>query len=428
MHPRKAVTAASLLAVTSLVLVACGGGDDSAQASTTLNVSLPHHTWTTAIEEHIPEFEEEFGLTVNLTTFGEDQLSDQYNVKLNTGSSDFDVMMYRPLQEGKLFVQNGWLSNLDEGIDGAGDWDWSDFQEGPAAAVTGDDGSVYGIPLVTEREVLYYNTEILSAAGLEVPTTLEELEATAAAAHDPANGVYGFVARGQRAAAVTQFSSFLYSFGGDFDSDGQATLDTPEARAAYEFYSGLLREYGPPGTTDMSWAQALPVFAQGQAAFYTDADSLYANFEDPATSNVIDKVGFALFPAGDAGSRPYNIPSWALGINEFSTNKDNAWTFVQWATSPEVSLAIQQTGVPLARSSVWENPEGVTGFPEQLASVIQASAEVGVGHDRPVVVKVGEARDIVGEPIVVGITGGDVAGAVEAAQSAYQAFLDEENG
>jgi multiple sugar transport system substrate-binding protein len=428
---RKVLKAAQVvvgLASAALVaggLAGCSGSSDPAAASDHVRVSLPNHTWTTAIQQRIPDFEAKTGLKVNLTTFGEDQLSDQYNVKLNSSSADFDVMMYRPLQEGKLFVQNGWLSSLSDQVKASAEWNWADFQAGPVEAVSLDD-KVWGVPLVTEREILYYNTEILKKANIDVPTTLDELLAAVKKVHDPDNGIYGFVARGQRAAAVTQFSSYLFSFGGDFDTAGKASVGNPEAVKAYEFYSSLLREYGPPGTTEMSWAQALPVFAQGKAAFYTDADSLYGNFNDPSKSSVKGKVGFAVFPAGPAGSRPYNIPSWALGINNFSKNKDNAWKFIEWATSPEVSMSIQGDGVPLARTSVWDAAEGVAGFPEQLVDVIKKSAAAGVGHDRPLVVKVGEARDIVGAPIVEGIEGRDVSAAAAIAQTDYQAFLDEE--
>lgn len=158
----------------------------------------------------------------------------------------------------------------------------------------------------------------------------------------------------------------------------------------------------------------------------TDADSLYNNFNDPATSKITGKVGFAQFPAGPAGSKPYNILSWALGINEYSTNKDNAWKFVQWATSPATSLEVQASGVPLARTSVWDDPKGMAGFPKELAEVIRSSSKAGIGHDRPQVIKGGEARDIVGTPIVESIGGGDVAAALAKAQKDYQALLDTE--
>ena len=41
-------------------------------------------------------------------------------------------------------------------------------------------------------------------------------------------------------------------------------------------------------------------------------------------TKVAETVGFAPFPEGPAGSKPYNVPSWALGINESSENKANA--------------------------------------------------------------------------------------------------------
>ena len=223
------------------------------------------------------------------------------------------------------------------------------------------------------------------------------------------------------------FSSYLFSYGGDFDVDGQATLNTPEAIAAYEMYSTLIREAGPENvSTDMAWPDSMAIFQQGQAAFLTEADSLYRNATDPENSSVSEQVGFAPFPAGPAGVRSFNIPSWALGINEGSQNKDNAWRFIEWATSKEMALALQQQGNPSARNSVWENPEATAGDPDDLVEASRGSGADGVGHDRPLVTRVAEAREIVGQPIVDGITGQDVAASAEAAQEAYQAFLDNE--
>jgi multiple sugar transport system substrate-binding protein len=49
-----------------------------------------------------------------------------------------------------------------------------------------------------------------------------------------------------------------------------------------------------------------------------------------------------------------------------------------------------------------------------------------VGHDRPEVVTVGKAREIVGEPIVASITGADASAAADSAHDAFQKFLDSE--
>jgi multiple sugar transport system substrate-binding protein len=170
----------------------------------------------------------------------------------------------------------------------------------------------------------------------------------------------------------------------------------------------------------------MAIFTQGGAAFYTEADSLYKNATDPAKSKVADKVGFAPLPAGPAGSKPYNIPSWGLAVNEASSNQDNAWKFIQWATSKERTLAAQKAGVPGPRASVWSNAEGTSTYPKDLADAIAVSAKNGIGHDRPEVVTVGKAREIVGEPIVASITGADASSAADSAHDSFQKFLDSE--
>lgn len=396
--------------------------------SQTLNVTLANHVWTDIVKDAIPEFEKETGITVNLTQLGEDQLSDQYNVKLNAGTDEIDVMMYRPLQEGKLFAKNGWLADITESVSSNSEWNWSDFQPGPVESTTVD-GAVIGVPIITEREVLYYRKDLLEASGLDVPTTLVELEAAAKKISEDNPGIAGFVSRTAVSAAVTQFNSFLQSEGGDwFDAEGNATLDTPEAKRAYELYGKLIREYGPENvSTDMSWPEAMAIFTQGNAAFYTEADSLYKNATDPANSTVSDTVGFAQFPAGAAGSRPNNVPAWALGIAADSQKQDAAWQFIEWATSKAKTLEIQKAGVPGPRISVWEDPSAVADYPADLVEAINGSAENGVGYDRPLVISVAEAREIVGMPIVVAITGGDLDAAIAEAQAKFQAFLDDEN-
>lgn len=249
-----------------------------------------------------------------------------------------------------------------------------------------------------------------------------------AAAIQTKTGTPGFVARTGKSAAVTQFSSFLYSFGGDFmTEDGKASVNTPEAKKAYAFYGGLLRENGPKNiSTDMSWPEAMAIFTQGGAAFYPEADVLYKNATDPAKSKVADKVGFAPFPAGPAGSKPFNIPSWGLAINKASKNQDNSWKFIEWATSKAQTLANQQGGVPSARNSAWNDPKGSETFPKDLAAAILENVKGGVGHDRPLVIKVAQAREIVGQPIVDAITGKDSAAAADTAQAAFEKFLTED--
>ncbi len=410
-------------------LTSCGNSAEPATnaGSKTLRVTLANHVWTDTIKSRLPEFEKKTGLKVELSQYGEDQLSDQYNVKLNAGTNEIDVMMYRPLQEGKLFAKNGYLADLSKDVKANTQWGWTDFQPGPVMATTYKD-KVVGVPIITEQEVLYYRKDLLKKAGLEVPKTMVELEAAAKAIKAQNPGIAGFVARTGKSAAVTQFSSFLYSFGGDFiDANGKSGVASPEAKKAYAFYGGLIHNYGPANvSTDMSWPEAMAIFTQGKAGLYTEADSLYKNATDPVKSKVSKTVGFAPMPAGVNGSKAYNIPSWAMGVNKTSENQANAWKFIEWATSKSMTLEIQKAGVPGARTSVWNDPAGIAPYPADLAAAIAASTKNGVGHDRPLVIKVPESRDIVGNPIVVAITGGDSAAAADKASAAFQKILDAE--
>src|SRR5690606_2170844 len=301
-------------------------------------------------------------------------------------TDEIDVLMYRPLQENKLFASNGYLADMTDMVEGDKKWDWSDFQSGPASLTTYED-EVVGVPIITERTVLYYRKDLLEEAGLEVPTTLEELDAAAAAIHAQHPDVAGYIGRTGKSAAVTQLSALLYHVGGDWiDDDGKSACGCDAERSAYKYYGDVNRNLTSATINpEMSWPEAFAVFQQGKAAFIADADSLYKNMTDPSQSTVADQVGFAPFPEGSAGSKPYNVAAWALAINETSANQSAAWQFIEWATSKEITLEMSKLGVMGARTSVWEDENATADYPAELVEAIKINGENGVGQDRPLV-------------------------------------------
>ncbi|WP_408993005.1 ABC transporter substrate-binding protein [Streptomyces sp. 1268] len=405
-------------------LSACAGGGGKPSADAPLRIMAINHVWSQAVKRRIAEFEEHVGRRVSMTLLTADQLASSYNVKLNASGTDVDVMMVRALQEQLLFGHNGWLTDLSDRV--ADDrFAWDDFQDAPReASVTA--GRVLSVPVVTERPALYYRKDLVADLG-GPPRTLEALMEGARELTRRKDGFYGYVGRGQRSGAVSQWSSFLYSYGGDFVVDGKSGIGSAEAVAAYEYYGRLLAGSGPPGATNMSLEQAMPIFAQGKAAFFVDADAIYSSFLDPKVSRVRETVGFAPFPAGPAGAKPHNIPSWSLGINAFSRLRDDAWEFIRWAAGPEMSAALQKEGIPGARASVWSDPKTLSAFPPELAETMRINAERGVGYDRPRVLQVGRARDIVGRPLVAGILGQSVRPAVRDADAEFADFLVRDN-
>ena len=420
---RRRIVALPVAAAAAAAAGACTRGESDPDALTLFAANSP---WAEGVKTLAQEYERETGIAVHVETYGNEQLNDTYKVKLNARSTDVDLMAYQPQDVIREFTHNGWLTDLTDRVEADPAWNWQDFQAPAREAVTLD-GAVYGVPVMTERHVVYYRADLLEAANLPVPATLDELEATAAALHDPDGGRYGIAMRGALVPLVTQFSSFLYSFGGDFqDADGNAALDAAEAVEAYEYYGRLLREYGPPGATNMGWVEASAIFAQGKAVFYVDADSQAYTFLDESASAVVDTVAYARFPAGPAGSKFYNIVPQCLGVNAYSEKQDKAWDFLAWATSEANSkrLLVEQTAPP-ARQSAWDDPESAAAYPEALVAIIR-DAEGSVAYDRPRLEQVARAREYAGEPAVTAIEGGDVPEAAREANDEFQELLDYE--
>jgi len=434
MRPQRILKISVCLTFLIGTLTACTGINDNASenafgtkfADKTITAYMGKGPAAEVIRSSLPEFEAQTGLKVDLQIFSNEQLSKKLSVQLAADSSNPDIIMLRPLEELKLFNRNGWLQPLDEYVRKSVDYDFDDFSKSAIDSTT-DDGKLLSIPLSTEQQILYYRKDLLQQAGLSVPRTLDELETAAQKLHDPQNGLYGFVARGQKNALVTQLSSFIYSEGGDFQHGQTAAIHTAETVSGISRYVNLLKNYGPPGVMNMGWPQAMGIFAQGKAAFYTDASAIYTAAADLGKSSFADKVGYAVFPAGRAGAKPFNITAWGLAINAASDNKEAAWSFIHWATSKDLVMRSQQKGNPGARNSVWNDPNGVSGFPEEYISVVTESIKSGIGHDRPQVISVGEARDIIGDIVIKGLLGEDIKEAAAKANQDFQAVIDRDN-
>jgi multiple sugar transport system substrate-binding protein len=391
---------------------------------------LTDNSWGPTLKKYLPDFEKKTGIHVNIEPYGEDQLTQKLSVEFVSGSSNIDVFEDRPLQEGKLFAKNGWYADLNQFIKDPkktpADWDANDFA--PSAMNTVKiNGIQTSLPLVVEHEVLYYRKDLLQQAGISVPKTLDELKQAAAKLTVPGKQ-FGFIARGQQVPLVTQVSSFLYSYGGDWynQSTHQATLNSPAAVSAFSLYGNLLRNYGPPGVTNMSWPQAVAVFGQGKVALYTDADSIYRNLLDPAKSKVANVTGVAPFPAGPNGAHPYSICSWGLAMSANAPHKDAAWEFIKWTTSKETQLTLQgKEAIPGARNSVYAQAAGTAKFPKDWLAAAQAETK-GQQYDRPLVTQVVNAREIVGSVVIASIEGKDVQAAAEQANGQFQALLNKE--
>ncbi|MBK5201132.1 MAG: sugar ABC transporter substrate-binding protein [Spirochaetaceae bacterium] len=380
-----------------------------------IRVMLANHPYGDLLKEKIPEFEAATGIKVNVEQLQESQLTQQLTTEFATGSSTVDVFMTRPLQEGLLFMKNGWYTPLMN-------YDFSDYPQS-TIDIGAKDGSNYIIPLVTEWEVLYYRKDLMKKAGLTVPKTLAELEIAAKALNK--DGVAGIASRGKGAAGVTQMSSYLYNFGGRYLENGHAVFNTPEALEAIKYYGRINSLYGPTGITSMSWENIMPIFQAGKVAMWTDASVFYGTLINPEKSVVAkEDVGVAAFPVGPKANNPFIVVSWGMSIAKSTKHMSASEKFIEWATSAAYAKEGMLTNITMARNSAWTDPDVLKVMNSGLVESQASAAKNGYPYDRPYMSSVGAARDLIGEVIIESI---DTAGNSSKLQSLADAKVESVN-
>ena len=298
-----------------LAAVALGGVVQAQQfdwkqfEGTKIRFLMNNHPFTDFITPLVPEFEKLTGIDVTLETFPEDQFRQRRLLEASSGADTLDGYMIMPGQVGAQYLGAGWVRNIDDLIADPAmtnpDLDLQDFFGG-ALNTFKDGGHVFGLPLQNETSLLFYRKDLFEAAGIpHPPKTMAELLADAALLNDGRTA--GFAMRGKAANATSQIVNFLMSFGGTWlNDDGTSALNSYQSKQALAFYADLLRNYGPPGETNMSWPEVTSLFAQGQAAMIFDANVFRSIMEDPeqAIDVVRNNVGYSTLPEGPAGLKP----------------------------------------------------------------------------------------------------------------------------
>ncbi|MDT0143161.1 sugar ABC transporter substrate-binding protein [Microbacterium sp. PRC9] len=440
MQRRKSIVVKTLGVVTAaaLLLTGCAGGSTAAEdpgdvsgafdwkryEGETIRFVAGLQPWQAQIEPMIAEFEELTGIDVEMEALPEDQFRQRLQVELTAGSDAIDVFMSSIQQDGARFASSGWYEDLTPYIENKSltspDYDFADFSESVLEGHTFD-GVLSALPIQLEVQMLFYRKDLLEAAGYDAPpATLDELEEIAEATSDPANNVYGWAARGKRAAAVTQLTSFILNHGAEYMVDGGAAFDSPEGVAAIKDYGRLIREYGPSGSTNNGWEELLALFQAGSLAQWADNSGQAAALRDPAQTPFADQVGYAPMPAGPE-SDAQTFFGWASAISSNSEHKGAAWLFLQWLTSPETVAALQATGIPGGRQSVEFGPDVPTEFVEAFQTAL-ATAQPQL----PQVQSVPEVRDVIGDAIVSSIQGDDVEAATATAAEQFNRIVELE--
>ena len=163
------------------------------------------------------------------------------------------------------------------------------------------DGTVWAVPDLASARAMYYNADILEAAGCEVPTTWAELRdvCTKIKAYDPSIYPWGVDMTTDEGQAC--FAYYAWTNGGGFvDADGNWTLNSAENVEAVNYIVGLVKDgltNTDPATETRYDLQEL--FAAGKLAMMigpNQISSYVANSAEPIN------FGIASIPANEGKS------------------------------------------------------------------------------------------------------------------------------
>ena len=350
MSTMKKIRAILLSAV--LGLAACTALAESSETPVTIN--FWHHYSAQSAENEtlmndlIPKFESENpGIKVNAVSHEWAELHDKILVSASSQSlPDVARLDIAWLPE---FQQMGVLVALDQ--------EMPDFAEvagtllDSALSTANIGGTYYALPLNTNSKILFYNTAMLEAAGVEVPTTMDEwVEAVRKLSGTNANGqqIWGW---NEPALSGWNICPFIWSFGGSLTNEEQTVapgyINSPETVKAVETFAMLVQEGALTGfnSGDIPMTDG---FGTGRYAMMLEGPwktaELAGAYPDVA-------YGTAYMPAGEGGSIS------VLGgedIAMFNTaNREAAWKFMQFMTGEYAETAMAKCGqIPVNKAAL----------------------------------------------------------------------------
>lgn len=319
----KKLALASVSALAALSTVAGTITQVKAQEGETLIVSAAGvYDYVSA---HIAEFEEEYGVTVEVLDADMFEMLDGIALDGPAGTgADVYISPYDRIGSLGMTGQLAPVTLIDE----AG-YDETDIQQVSA------NGQIFGAPSVIETLVMFYNTELLDAA----PTTFEELEAIS---QDEA---YAFEnEEGKNVGFLAKWTDFYFSYGliagyGGYVFGSEGTdfndvgLNTPEAVAGIEYAVDWFQNTWPQGMQDVTASGDFmnQSFISGDTAAIISGPWDAAAFSEAGIPFGVAKI--PTLPNGEEYTPFGGGKGWV--ISNYSEKQELAQQFIDWVSTEE---------------------------------------------------------------------------------------------
>jgi multiple sugar transport system substrate-binding protein len=253
--------------------------------------------------------------------------------------------------EGLLADLSFYYSLINSGVQESEE---DDFDDAPPMAVM-QQTSQYAVPLVSFMDMLFYNIEILSAAGFDHPpkTRDEFLACIRAVSRGNFPGVSGTVlslSPEDRQAVSRDIFSWIWAAGGNFWSEENnllltsASHNTRAVANDITFLSSLYREVQTQGIFEQTGDQRIEEFAQGRIALMIASTRYIPYLRERMGDSVF---GITTIPVPAAGGRySKSLSSIHVGISSDSLYPDEAWRFLKFLVERNALFCKKLNAVP----------------------------------------------------------------------------------
>ena len=247
------------------------------------------------------------------------------------------------------FAKNGWAAEMND-PEGRTD----EMLKTPVDSVT-IDGTLYGMPIHTDANALYYRTDLLEDAGFdEPPTTYMELVNMAQEVKNNSDeDLNGYIWQGGANEGLTiMWLNWLWGMGGGVRKNGKLKVNTQKGVDALSHAVDLIYEHQvtPESVPSSSTDQNRKTFQQGNTVFMRNWPYAYALMNEDG-SPVKDKFAVAPMPKAEGNSDANNscLGGWNIFVNSYSKNKQAAQQFANFMASKEAqkNMALEHSRLPV---------------------------------------------------------------------------------
>ena len=353
-----AIVGAAAVALASLAGCAAGGSStDSGKVTLTFANADPAETWGKVIEG----FEKENpDITIKQLNIPYAQYTSTINQRMGQGGGGIDLMVVDAGGAVLDWQSRGYLADI------------SDLKEDAVAAAVSEDmvtarevdGKLYALEPWTTSQFLYYNSDILAAAGVEPPSsdptqpwTYEQLTEAAQKVKDAGAAEYPFLFDQWDTYYQLQMVGASAGGGDGIDAEGNVDFSNEGWQTALTWYHDLFEDgLAPRGiTNDKNGA----LFQTGKAAF------IISGPWGVSVANAGEiSYGVAPAPYFEGGEPATSTDSWSVGISSKSANLEAAKEFLRYMTIDPTGNALSAEVAGITPT----NKEAFADYVEQMSS------------------------------------------------------------